>query len=143
MTAGQPPSPSVTSKRNIDWILIPAICEAAAVAKGPGIAILPASAVDIISPSPQRQRRPWSGFGPELSLLCKDQGTQTVDLVKDGRLASTGIPQQTPPSRPLPRRLLTPDLPDLDEEEFWPSWDQLEKCHKTVKGSDRKEVKTL
>ncbi|MCJ1402059.1 hypothetical protein MMC11_005278 [Xylographa trunciseda] len=143
MTAGQPPSRSVTSIRYIDWILIPDICDADSVASDPGIDIIPINSVEIICPSPRRQCRPWPRFREELGLFYKDQDPRSVELIKDHRPASTEVPEQTPPSRPSPRRLPTPDLLDLDQEEFWPGAKHLEKCHGSINGFDLKHSKQM
>ncbi|MCJ1320415.1 hypothetical protein MMC15_005754 [Xylographa vitiligo] len=134
MTAGQSPSRSVTTIRFFDWTLIPDRCDAAADAKDPEIAILAINAVDIISPSPQRQHRFRYRFEQELTLFYEDQDMENVDLVQKNRAAATEISEQTAPSRPSPQRLPTPDLPELNGQEFWPSLDHVEKCHGSLKG---------
>jgi len=135
ITAGQPSSPSVTCIRCIDWILIPDLCDAASVVNDPETDIGLIHSVDVICPSSQRQRRPWPQSGQNPGLSIKDQEPQTVDFVKGHRPASTEYPEQNPPSRPSPRRLPTPDLPDLDEAEFWPSKEHLVQYHGNIKGS--------
>ncbi|MCJ1383462.1 hypothetical protein MMC17_006576 [Xylographa soralifera] len=134
MTAGQPPSRSVTTVRFCDWTLIPDICDTTGDAKDREIAMLPINAVDIISPSPRRQHRPRSRFRQQLPPFYKIQDTQAVDLVEEGRAAATKVSEQTPPSRPSPRRLPSPDLPDLDAQQFWPDFNNVEKCHGSFEG---------
>ena len=133
-TAGQPSSCFVPTIGFLDWNLIPDVCNAAADAKDAEIPTLPVSLVNIVSPSPRRQHRPRIRSGQDLIIFFQDQDTPTVDLVNEGRPASFKIADQAPPKRPSPRRLPTPDLPDLDEQKFWPALDHVENCHATIKG---------
>ena len=134
MDTGHPPSPTVTSNRYTDWILIPDICEPVSTCKSPGIAIVPINAGDIISPSPRRPDRPRPKFKEELDLFCEDHNTQTVGLIDNRRPGSTSLSGQTLPNRPSPRRLPTPDLPDIDKQEFWPSLEYLESLRGSFEG---------
>jgi len=131
----------VTLAQQMDWILFPDVCQ------NPTITVFR----DVAPVQPNfcekpeydlHQRQDPKAEGPEeVSREECNRVSETTNIELWTTKCSSPSPAEvryTPPSRPTPQRLPTPDLPEIEETDFWPCCEPSDSHGKDTYGSSAK-----
>lgn len=134
MSADASPERCTTSSQYTDWILFPELCRKGIVASSTKIAL-------VADESNNENRQPLTQH-PLTRTLSNMPGhviephSNEKEAFIEGRwpISIETSPMETPPRRPSPQRLMTPDLPEIDEIEYWTCSKRLRDHESSLKG---------